>query len=99
MLGECPEGAADPSCVEQRGGCTGGLLFRTSHDGDAAVMIDHTDGGQPLQHRAEVAEGVAAYTELDVVRVDEIQPETIADEDEGAAIGRSYDESGHMGLH
>ena len=92
MFGEGPECAANPSRIEECGRGAGGLLLRSPHDRHAAVMVDHTDGGEPLQHGAEVAEGVAAYAELDVIGVDEIEPETIADEDEGAAIGRCYDE-------
>ena len=68
------------------------LSLRGSAEGASG---NHADRRQPLEHRAEVAQRVAADTELDVVGIDEIQPEAIAHEHECAAIGGCDDESGH----
>lgn len=86
VLGQRAECAAHPARVEQGGGGTSGLLFRASGDGNATVMVNHADGRQPLEHGAKVAQGVTPDAKLNVVGVDEIEPEAITDEDERAAI-------------
>ena len=99
MFGQRAQGTADTAGIEQGGRGTCRLLLSAAHDGDPAIMIDHANGGQPLQHGAEIPQGIAAYAKLDVVRVDEIEPEAIADEHEGATIGWCDDKCGHGGLH
>jgi hypothetical protein len=59
-------------------------------------MIENTDRREPLQHGANVAERIAADSEFDVVRIDEIEPQTVTDEYETSAIGWCGDESGHV---
>ena len=82
MFGECPERAAHPSRVEQCCGGTGGLLLGASHDGHPSIMIDHADSGEPLQHRREVSQRIAPDAQFDVIGIDEVQPESITDENE-----------------
>ena len=98
MLRECPQRTAHPSCVQQ--GCrrTSGLLLSPSNDRDSPLVIDYANCGEPLQHRAEVPQRIAAHAKLDVVGVDEVQPESITDEHERAAICWSEDECGHGDL-
>lgn len=98
VFSERPQCASNPSRVQQSGSGARRLLFGASHDCNPAVMIDDADRIQPLEHRAEVPQCVAAHAKLDVVRVDEIEPEAIADEYERAAISRWNEESGHGDL-
>lgn len=86
VFGQRAESAAHPARVEQGGGGPSRLLLRAAGDRDAPVMVNDPDGSEPLEHGAKVAQGVTPNAKLDIIRVDEIKPETITDEDERAAI-------------
>jgi inosine/xanthosine triphosphatase len=95
VLGQCPQDAANPASIEQR--CCGArwLLFRAPKDCCAPVVIDGAQRRHPFQHGREVTQCVTAYAEFDIVGVDEVEPDAVANEDEGAAIRWSDDQSRH----
>ena len=87
--------ASYPPRVEQRGGCAGWLLFGAAHDRAAPVVIDHPDRRKPFQHHAEITQCIPADAKLDVIGVDEIEPQAIADEHERTTIGWCDEEKSH----
>ncbi len=92
MLSERAKGASDSARIEQSRGRSGGLLFCAPHDGLPAIRVEHADGGKPFEHGPEVTQGVTADAELDIIGVDEIEPEAITNEDERTAIRRCENE-------
>ncbi len=86
MFRECPKRAPHAACIEQRGGRSGRLLLRSPCDRLPSVLVQHTDGSEPLEHGPKVTQGVSADAKFDIVGVDEIEPEAIPNEDESTAI-------------
>src|SRR5688572_5793795 len=82
-LSQCPQGGAHPARVDQRGRCTGGLLFGATRYAHGPLDVEHTSRAQPLNERVEIAKHVDAHSAPQVVSIDEIQPQSLADEYEG----------------
>ena len=82
-LGERAQGGADTAGIDERGRSTSRLLLRTARDANGTLGIEYASGAEPLNEGIEVAQDVHAHTAPEVVRVYEVQPEPLADENEG----------------
>jgi 4-hydroxy-3-methylbut-2-enyl diphosphate reductase len=92
-LSECSERSAHTPRVHQSGRGTGRLLFGATRNSNSSFGIEHAGGPQPLNQRVEIAKYVNAYATPEVVRVYEVQPQPLADKNEGR---RRND---HLGLY
>lgn len=93
MFGQRAERSSNAPRVQQRCGRPSRLLLSSAEYRYAALVIDNTDRRQPLEHGTKIAQRIAAHTEFDIIGIDEIEPQAVANEDEGAAIGWSDDRS------
>ena len=82
-FGQRPQRRAHATRIDQRRGGSGRLLLGAAADAARPFGVEHTRGAEPLNERVEVAEHIDAHAAPQVVGVDEVQPQSLADEDEG----------------
>ena len=81
-LGERTQRGADAARVGERGRRAGGLLLRTSADAARALSVENRRGLEPADELLEIPQHIHARAASHVIGVDEIEPESLAHEDE-----------------
>jgi hypothetical protein len=82
-FGKRAQGGANSTRIDKGGGGTGRLLFGASRDANCSLGVKHAGGTQPLNQGVEIAKHIDTDATPQVVRIHEVQPEPLADENEG----------------
>jgi inosine/xanthosine triphosphatase len=89
-LGEVAQRRADLARIDQCGGSTGELLVRSTSDARGALGVEGTSRLEPPQQIVEVREHLHARAAPHVFGVDEVEPQPLAEKDEGRAGARRW---------
>ena len=81
-FGERTQRRAHTPSIDKSRRSAGRLLHGAPSEPGGALGVDDVGRFQPLNERLELAQGIVPHTATEIVRVDEIEPEALADEDE-----------------
>ena len=85
-FGERTERRAHASRIDESRRSAGRLLHGAPSQPGSALGVDDIGRFEPLNERLELAQGIVPHTATQIVRVDEVEPESLADENESRDV-------------